>query len=131
MPKPRKTRRWQMVVVANDFHVPFYDEGALALSRRFLRSERPDWLILNGDFIRRRPATAAPPSPPPPSGPHGAGAEPLADLAPRGAARALKALRWRSSTSSRPLSSAAAVSSGLPARRHRSRRRVHTCALSP
>ena len=56
MPKPHKTRRWQMVVVANDFHVPFHDEGALALSRRFLRSERPDWLILNGDFIRLRPA---------------------------------------------------------------------------
>ncbi len=39
-----------MVVVANDFHVPFHDEQALALLRRFLRAERPDWLILNGDF---------------------------------------------------------------------------------
>lgn len=39
-----------MVVVANDFHVPFHDEAALALFRRFLRRERPDWLILNGDF---------------------------------------------------------------------------------
>jgi len=50
MPKARKTRRWQMVVVANDFHVPFHDETALTLFRRFLRCERPQWLILNGDF---------------------------------------------------------------------------------
>src|SRR2546428_11385476 len=49
-PKPTKPRRWQMVVVANDHHVPFHDEQALALFCRFLRRERPDWLILNGDF---------------------------------------------------------------------------------
>jgi predicted phosphodiesterase len=45
-----KNRRWQIVAVANDFHVPFQDEAALALFKRFLRRERPDWLILNGDF---------------------------------------------------------------------------------
>src|SRR5260370_26148298 len=46
----RKTRRWHMVVVANDHHVPFHDESALALFKHFLRRERPEWLILNGDF---------------------------------------------------------------------------------
>src|SRR3989441_4697172 len=50
MLRPHKTRRWQMVVVGNDFHVPFHDERALALFRRFLRRKKPDWLILNGDF---------------------------------------------------------------------------------
>ena len=38
-----------MVVVANDFHIPFHDEEALALFKRFLRAEKPEWLILNGD----------------------------------------------------------------------------------
>ncbi len=51
MLKPHKIRRWQVVVVANDFHVPYHDEAALALFRRFLRCECPDWLILNGDFM--------------------------------------------------------------------------------
>ena len=50
MPKTRKKRHCQRVVVANDFHVPFQDEAALALFRRFLRRQRPHWLILNGDF---------------------------------------------------------------------------------
>ena len=50
MHKLHKTHRWQMVVVGNDFHVPFQDEQALALFRRFLRREQPAWLILNGDF---------------------------------------------------------------------------------
>ena len=39
-----------MVVVANDFQIPFHDEKALALFKLFLRRERSDWLILNGDF---------------------------------------------------------------------------------
>jgi hypothetical protein len=39
-----------MVVVANDFQVPFEDESALALLEEFLRREKPAWLILNGDF---------------------------------------------------------------------------------
>ena len=39
-----------MVVVANDFQIPFHDEKALALFKLFLRRERPDWLVLNGDF---------------------------------------------------------------------------------
>ena len=39
-----------MVVVANDFQIPFHDEKALALLKLFLRRERPDWLVLNGDF---------------------------------------------------------------------------------
>lgn len=39
-----------MVVVANDFHVPWHDEHAVALLQLFLRKEKPEWLILNGDF---------------------------------------------------------------------------------
>ena len=41
---------YQLVVIANDFQVPFHDEKALGLFKLFLRRERPDWLILNGDF---------------------------------------------------------------------------------
>ncbi len=51
MPKTSKTQKWQLVVVANDFQVPFHDEDALALFKRFLRKEKPAWLILNGDFM--------------------------------------------------------------------------------
>ena len=50
MYKKRNNTRWRLVVVANDFQVPFHDERALALFTRFLREEQPDWLILNGDF---------------------------------------------------------------------------------
>lgn len=39
-----------MVVVANDFQIPFHDQKALDLLKLFLRREQPDWLILNGDF---------------------------------------------------------------------------------
>ena len=39
-----------MVVVANDFHIPCHDQNTLALFMLFLRKEKPDWLILNGDF---------------------------------------------------------------------------------
>ena len=46
----RHHNNWKLVVVANDFHIPFHDEAALALFKRFLREEKPDWLILNGDF---------------------------------------------------------------------------------
>src|SRR5256712_6585329 len=45
-----KTTTYQLVVIANDFHIPFHDEKALLLFQLFLRRERPDWLILNGDF---------------------------------------------------------------------------------
>jgi len=38
------------VVVANDFQIPFHNQKALALFKLFLRREKPDWLILNGDF---------------------------------------------------------------------------------
>jgi len=50
MRKKTKTSARQLVVVANDFHVPFHDQKALALFKLFLRKEKPDWLILNGDF---------------------------------------------------------------------------------
>ncbi|MDA2925806.1 metallophosphoesterase [Acidobacteria bacterium AH-259-G07] len=39
-----------MVVIANDFQIPFHNQKALALFKVFLRREKPDWLILNGDF---------------------------------------------------------------------------------
>src|SRR2546428_1462054 len=45
-----KTTTYQLVVIANDFQIPFHDEKALLLFKMFLRRERPDWLILNGDF---------------------------------------------------------------------------------
>ena len=45
-----KTCPYELVVIANDFQIPFHDERALLLFKMFLRRERPDWLILNGDF---------------------------------------------------------------------------------
>ena len=45
-----KTSPYQLAVIANDFQIPFHDERALLLFKTFLRQERPDWLILNGDF---------------------------------------------------------------------------------
>jgi len=45
-----KPSTYQLVVIANDFQIPFHDERALLLLKLFLRRERPDWLILNGDF---------------------------------------------------------------------------------
>jgi predicted phosphodiesterase len=50
MSRVRKRLHWQMVVVANDFQVPFHDSKCLALLNLFLENEQPDWLILNGDF---------------------------------------------------------------------------------
>ncbi len=44
------SNNWQLVVIANDFQVPFHDERALALFKLFLRREKPDWLVLNGDL---------------------------------------------------------------------------------
>ncbi len=50
-PTPQRPRgaRW-LVVVANDFQVPFHDERVLGLFKRFLKREKPVWLVLNGDF---------------------------------------------------------------------------------
>src|SRR5438445_5233859 len=45
-----KTSLYQVVVIANDFQIPFHDEKALLLFKMFLRRERPEWLVLNGDF---------------------------------------------------------------------------------
>ena len=45
-----KTSPYQLAVIANDFQIPFHDEEALLVFKMFLRRERPDWLILNGDF---------------------------------------------------------------------------------
>ena len=42
--------KWKLVLVANDFQIPFHDERALGLLKLFLRRKQPDWLILNGDF---------------------------------------------------------------------------------
>src|SRR5947209_81369 len=45
-----KPTPYQLAVIANDFQIPFHDEKALLLFKLFLRRERPDWLILNGDL---------------------------------------------------------------------------------
>jgi UDP-2,3-diacylglucosamine pyrophosphatase LpxH len=45
-----KSSAYQFAVIANDFPIPFHDERALLLFKLFLRRERPNWLILNGDF---------------------------------------------------------------------------------
>src|SRR5713101_2928905 len=45
-----KHSEYQLAVIANDFHIPFHDVRALLLFKLFLRRERPDWVILNGDF---------------------------------------------------------------------------------
>jgi UDP-2,3-diacylglucosamine pyrophosphatase LpxH len=45
-----KSSTYQQAVIANDFHIPFHDERVLLLFKLFLRRERPDWLILDGDF---------------------------------------------------------------------------------
>ncbi len=50
MPQRNRASNYQLAVIANDFQVPFHDEKALLLFKLFLRRERPDWLILNGDF---------------------------------------------------------------------------------
>src|SRR2546422_8855697 len=50
MPPRPPANNWITVVIANDFQVPFHDPHALGLLKLFLRRERPDWLILNGDF---------------------------------------------------------------------------------
>lgn len=47
----RPSHNLRTVVIANDFHIPFHDEAALALLKRFLKRERPEWLILNGDLV--------------------------------------------------------------------------------
>ena len=44
-----KTSPYQLAVIANDFQIPFQGEEALLVFKMFLRRERPDWLILNGD----------------------------------------------------------------------------------
>ena len=39
------------LVVAGDFHIPFHDIDALNLFFKFIKSTRPDTIILNGDII--------------------------------------------------------------------------------
>ena len=50
MTQRTKTSPYRLALIANDFQIPFHDEKALLLFKMFLRRERPDWLILNGDF---------------------------------------------------------------------------------
>jgi hypothetical protein len=50
MPKPTKRDNWILVAIANDFHVPFHDRKGLKLFLRLLKDERPEWLVLAGDF---------------------------------------------------------------------------------
>lgn len=48
-----KTRHklYELIVVANDFHIPFHDKKALKLLERFLRDQKPDVFVINGDFL--------------------------------------------------------------------------------
>src|SRR5712664_582989 len=50
MARRKQTCSYELAVIANDFHIPFHDERALLLFKLFLRRERPDWVILNGDL---------------------------------------------------------------------------------
>ncbi len=50
MARRYKPTPYQLAVVCNDLQIPFHDEKALLLFKLFLHRERPDWLILNGDF---------------------------------------------------------------------------------
>ncbi len=46
-----KQAQYEMVVVANDFHVPHQDKKALRLLERFLIDQKPEVFIINGDFL--------------------------------------------------------------------------------
>ncbi len=46
-----KQTQYEMVVVANDIHVPYHDKKALKLLLRFLKDQKPDTLVINGDFL--------------------------------------------------------------------------------
>src|SRR5881398_2924489 len=50
MTNSQNSSDYQLAVIANDFQIPFHDEKSLLVFKLFLRRERPDWLILNGDF---------------------------------------------------------------------------------
>jgi hypothetical protein len=50
-PHARKIqKRMVMLIVANDFQIPFHNEKALMLFKFFLRKEKSQWMILNGGF---------------------------------------------------------------------------------
>lgn len=42
---------YEMIVVANDFHIPFHDKKAIELLKLFLKKEQPQKLVLNGDIM--------------------------------------------------------------------------------
>ena len=44
-------KQYELIVIANDFHVPFHDKKALKLLERFLRDQKPDVFVINGDFL--------------------------------------------------------------------------------
>jgi len=46
-----KHKKYEMIVVANDFHVPFHDPKAEKLLEKFLADQKPDLFIINGDFL--------------------------------------------------------------------------------
>jgi predicted phosphodiesterase len=51
-PKPVQAQQvLKKVVVLSDVHIPEHDEGAWAASVRFIADIKPEYIILNGDFL--------------------------------------------------------------------------------
>lgn len=46
-----KNKDWEMGVSFSDVHVPFHDRNAVALLCKFLRDHKPNYLVINGDFM--------------------------------------------------------------------------------
>ena len=51
MKTTRTKTKYEMAVVANDFHVPFHDPKATKLLEKFLADQKPDLFVINGDFL--------------------------------------------------------------------------------
>lgn len=43
--------KYEKVLVAGDWHIPFHDEKVNELFFKFAKHERPDWVILDGDLL--------------------------------------------------------------------------------
>lgn len=44
-------KQYELIVIANDFHVPFHDTKAVKLLEKFLADQKPDVFVINGDFL--------------------------------------------------------------------------------
>ena len=41
----------QRVIVLNDIHIPYHDQKSLAIALAYMKDNKPDVIILNGDII--------------------------------------------------------------------------------